>query len=275
MKAGTFICLQLALVAMLSWTANAHTHLRDLKIGTTQYDRGVCIRPYDSTTMFAFPAKDPTNPSMRCRTPSVDSKADKICDVNAGSKVTVSWHSTEAKDSEPINPSHMGPCIVWIAPLGTNGEGNSWAKIYEDGYDPKTKKWCIDRINANNGNLDVTIPSDILAGKYLLRTEIIALHLASVPFSGGKDGAEYYSNCAEINVLGGGKTVPKGVSIPGVYTVDMPGIVFNISSPFTSYKIPGPPVYKVGDPSGPVTPGTGAKKPCVKKRRRRQLTQDL
>ncbi|KAJ2411607.1 hypothetical protein GGI10_004169 [Coemansia sp. RSA 2530] len=222
MKASTFICLQLALVAMFSWTASAHTHLRDLKIGTTQYERGVCIRPYNSTTMFSFPSKDPTDKYMRCRTPSVDSKADKQCDIKAGSK-----------------------------------------------------KWCIDTVNDNNGTLDITIPSDILAGKYLLRTEIIALHLAAVPFTGGKDGAEYYSNCAELTVSGGGKTVPKGVAIPGVYKVDMPGIVFNTSAPFTSYKIPGPPVYKVGDPSGPTKPDTGAKKPCIKKRRRRQLTEDL
>ncbi|KAJ2022740.1 hypothetical protein GGI06_001691 [Coemansia sp. S85] len=275
MKASTFICLQLALVAMFSWTASAHTHLRDLKIGTTQYERGVCIRPYNSTTMFSFPSKDPTDKYMRCRTPSVDSKADKQCDIKAGSKVTISWHETEVSTSRAINPSHMGPCIVWIAPLESNGEGDVWAKIFEDGYNPKTKKWCIDTVNDNNGTLDITIPSDILAGKYLLRTEIIALHLAAVPFTGGKDGAEYYSNCAELTVSGGGKTVPKGVAIPGVYKVDMPGIVFNTSAPFTSYKIPGPPVYKVGDPSGPTKPDTGAKKPCIKKRRRRQLTEDL
>ncbi|KAJ2756964.1 hypothetical protein GGI19_000414 [Coemansia pectinata] len=259
---------------MLAWTANAHTHLRDLKIGTKQYERGVCIRPYNSTTLFSFPAKDPTNKYVRCRTPSVDSKAEKICDVNAGSKITVSWHESELTSSQGINPSHMGPCIVWMAPLESNGEGEVWAKIFEDGYNPKTKTWCIDTVNKNNGTLDITIPSDVLAGKYILRTEIIALHLAAVKFTGGKDGAEYYSNCAEINVIGGGKTVPKGVAIPGVYTIDMPGIIFNTSAPFTSYKIPGPPVYKVGDPSGPVKPNAGVKKPCIKKRRRRQLAQD-
>ncbi|KAJ2444222.1 hypothetical protein GGF42_006379 [Coemansia sp. RSA 2424] len=272
MKADASLCMKLALAAaVLALTANGHTHLRDLKIGDKQYERGVCIRPYNDPVTYMFPAKDPKDEFMRCRTATVDAKAEKLCDVQAGGNVTINWFASDDKGAKGINPSHMGPCIVWMAPLESNGKGDVWWKIYEDGYDAKTSKWCIDRINANDGKLSVTIPSDLLAGKYMLRPEIIALHLAFVPFSGGKEGAEYYANCAELNVLGGGKTVPQGVPIPGIYKADTPGIVFNTSAPFTSYTIPGPKVYKVGDPGRTTKPDSGSKKPCIKKRRRRQL----
>ncbi|KAJ2744057.1 hypothetical protein GGI20_003278 [Coemansia sp. BCRC 34301] len=266
MKAS--LCL---LVATFALAVNAHTALQSLKIADKQYDPGMCIRPYNDPVTFPYPAKDPTAEFVRCRTTTPDMKAEKLCDVQAGSNVTVTWFASDKAGEKAINPSHVGPCIVWMAPLDSNGKGDVWWKIYEDGYDPKTSKWCIDRLNANDGKLDVTIPSDLLAGKYLLRTEIIALHLAFVEFTGGKEGAEYYSNCAELNVLGKGKTVPKGVPIPGIFKVNTPGIVFNSSAPYTSYTIPGPKVYKVGDPGSTTKPGSGTKKPCIKKRRRRQL----
>ncbi|KAJ2909083.1 hypothetical protein GGI21_002241 [Coemansia aciculifera] len=267
-------------LALFAWTVSAHTHLRELEIGTTQYGSGVCIRPFNDPSTIDYPAKDPTDPFMRCRATNTTVRAAKICDAVAGGNITVNWYAGNTPGEMGINPSHKGPCIIWMAPLASNGEGNVWFKIFQDGYNPTTKKWCVDTINANNGNLTVTVPSDLLAGQYLLRTEIIALHLAFLPYTGDKNGAEYYSNCAELNVSGSGKSLPSpGVAIPGVYTANMPGIVFNLTAPFTSYTIPGPNVYQVGKPGsvGGGNPGGGTNPPCTKtkKRKRRQLSQEL
>ncbi|KAJ1999236.1 hypothetical protein GGI04_004656 [Coemansia thaxteri] len=262
MKAGSSLGFWLALLVAFAVSVNAHTHLRDLIIGGKTLDRGQCIRPYIDDTTYSYPAKDPNDIFMRCRTPYANSTAKTMCDVQAGSTIKVEWHELIDPTSRGINPSHMGPCVAYMAPLSSNGDGKVWFKIYENGYDPKTKKWCIDTVNDNNGTLPITIPSDLLKGSYLLRTEIIALHLAYVPFDKIKTGAEYYSNCAELNIVGGGNVVPPGVAFPGAYDINGKGIVFNITAPFDSYPIPGPPLYKAG----------AVIKPCTtRKRRRREL----
>lgn len=67
-----------------------------------------------------------------------------------------------------------------------------------------------------------TIPKNIAPGQYLLRHEIIALHLADQ-----MGGAEFYSSCTQLNIGGSGTGVPSSnelVSIPGVYSDNDPGI---------------------------------------------------
>lgn len=56
--------------------------------------------------------------------------------------------------------------------------GLKWFKVFEDGLDG-SGKWGVDRMIANNGWVDFTLPTCIAAGDYLLRAEIIALHSAS------------------------------------------------------------------------------------------------
>lgn len=48
-------------------------------------------------------------------------------------------------------------------------------------------------MNACCGKVDVKIPSDIVAGDYLLRAEVIALHTAQ---SAG--GAQLYMSCCKL-----------------------------------------------------------------------------
>lgn len=67
-----------------------------------------------------------------------------------------------------------------------------------------------------------TLPSNIAPGGYLLRHEIIALHLAD-----SVGGAEFYASCSQINVSGSGTGKPTDselVSLPGAYTDKDPGI---------------------------------------------------
>ncbi|KAJ2806519.1 hypothetical protein H4R20_001656 [Coemansia guatemalensis] len=131
--------------------------------------------------------------------------------------------------------------------MESNGEGNVWFKIHEDGYTADDDKWCVDRIVASKGLWDIPIPSDIKPGNYLLRTEVIALHEADRVYGEDEDaGAQYYPNCAQLTITGTGSAVPSGVAIPGLYKPDDPGIHFNLWDGHKSYQIPGPAVYAGG-----------------------------
>jgi lytic cellulose monooxygenase (C1-hydroxylating) len=100
------------------------------------------------------------------------------------------------------------------------------------------------------GKVDVKIPSDLAAGDYLLRAEVIALHTA-----GQANGAQFYMSCYQLTLTGDGSNNPATVKFPGAYTANDPGIKINIHAAVSSYKIPGPAVIAGGTNR---TPGTGA-----------------
>ncbi|KAJ2706490.1 hypothetical protein FB645_001497 [Coemansia sp. IMI 203386] len=240
----------LALAATLASSVNAHTYLSKLNIAGTQYDEGVCIRPYPANRN--FPVKDPNSTDLTCGAGGVSQQAAKNCPVNAGDKITVEWHhDNDSASDDVIDVSHLGPCLVYMAPLESNGSGNVWFKIFEDGYDAASGKWCVNKIRDNGGKLDITVPADIKAGDYLLRTEVIALHESDTDYAANPArGSQYYPNCAQISVAGDGSAVPQGYAIPGIYKSNDPGIVFNLYSSYSSYPIPGPPVYVAGSGNG-------------------------
>jgi len=83
------------------------------------------------------------------------------------------------------------------------------------------------------------IPSNLAPGNYMIRHEIIALHLAT-----SFNGAEFYPGCAQLRVGGSQTGVPKDsdlVSLPGAYSDNDPGIfdptVFDNNA---KYVFPGP-----------------------------------
>jgi hypothetical protein len=68
----------------------------------------------------------------------------------------------------------------------------------------------------------VTIPATLAPGNYLIRHEIIALHLAN-----SKGGAEFYPSCTQLRVGGtqsGKADDSELVSLPGAYSDNDPGI---------------------------------------------------
>ncbi|KAJ2083761.1 hypothetical protein H4R24_000532 [Coemansia sp. RSA 988] len=241
----------LALFASMASMANAHTYLSKLTLDGVQESEGKCIRPYPSNR--DFPVKDPSSTDLTCGTGGVSTTASETCPVEAGSTITVEWHhDNDSASDDIIDGTHLGPCLVYMAPLESNGSGNVWFKIFEDGYDASTSTWCVDKIRSSGGKLDVTLPSDIKAGDYLLRTEVIALHESDTDYSVNPDrGAQYYPNCAQLSVTGGGSAEPEGSAIPGIYKTDSPGILFNLYNSFTSYPIPGPDVYVSGSGNNP------------------------
>ncbi|KAK5651313.1 hypothetical protein OQA88_12609 [Cercophora sp. LCS_1] len=179
-----------------------------------------------------------------------------------------------------IDFSHHGPILVYLSP--DPPAENSFVKIFEKGkYEqPEAKfspgKWAItSELKANNGLMNVRIPAGLKAGHYLLRAELIALHEGDAAFDKNPiRGAQFYPNCVQLEVEGDGTVaLPQGVSFPGAYKVNDPGILHDVycSTKTTSllapctteYKIPGPTVWSgawpettavsVGPISGPNT----------------------
>ena len=71
--------------------------------------------------------------------------------------------------------------------------------------------------------ISATVPNNLAPGNYLIRHEIIALHLAEKV-----GGAEFYPSCTQVKVGGSGNGTPKSselVSFPGGYSDTDPGIV--------------------------------------------------
>jgi cellulase len=157
--------------------------------------------------------------------------------VAAGGSVTVQW------DTWP--ESHHGPVIDYIAKVdgdfaSADASSLQFAKIAESGLisgnNPGT--WASDDLIANGNAWTIEIPSSLAAGNYVLRHEIIALHSA-----GNANGAQFYPQCVNLVVTGGGSATPSGASATSFYSASDPGVLFNLYEAFDSYTIPGPALW--------------------------------
>ncbi|KAG8767726.1 hypothetical protein FRC15_005512, partial [Serendipita sp. 397] len=167
-----------------------------------------------------------------------------IIDVPAGATVTAEFHHTltsagTGDTDDPISSGHKGPIMVYLAKvpsaLQTTVIGLQWFKIYEDGLH-SDGTWAVDTMIANQGKVNFQLPVCVPSGEYFMRVELIALHGA-----GSLLGAQFYMECAQIRVTGGGSASPATVSFPGAYGQSDPGILVNIYYPvLTSYTTPGP-----------------------------------
>jgi len=150
-------------------------------------------------------------------------------------------------------PSHQGPMITWMAPYSgeisqVNVNKLEFFKIHEAGlFEDGT--WATDRMIANKGVWNTTIPHDIKPGKYVVRHELISLHFATAHSNysripGGRIAPQFYPSCYNVEVSGTGIATPKGMTLPGAYKAKEPGLIFDIFVGNKNYPIPGPPVYK-------------------------------
>lgn len=72
-------------------------------------------------------------------------------------------------------------------------------KIDQDTYYPENDSWGTNKLIANNNTREVTIPSDIKPGTYIVRHEIIALHHAWQENAQQKtSGAQPYPICLSM-----------------------------------------------------------------------------
>lgn len=110
--------------------------------------------------------------------------------------------------------AHCGPELTSCSSF--NGTGKHWFKIAQQGLisgDIQNGLWAQKEMMNNNYTWTVTVPEGLKGGAYLVRHELISLH---VPFT-----PEFYPECAHLFVEGDGDAAPGEeylASIPGVWT---------------------------------------------------------
>ncbi|EMR61986.1 putative glycoside hydrolase family 61 protein [Eutypa lata UCREL1] len=147
----------------------------------------------------------------------------------------------------------VGPMSVWLAECDGPCEDADvnqldFFKIWEAGLlegNLGGGMWYQKQFQNWDGSPDlwpVTIPSTIKPGLYVVRHEIMSIHVANNP--------QFYPECAHLNITGTGSAVPPEeyyARFPGAYEADDPSINIDIYSDelknTTSYKVPGPPVW--------------------------------
>ncbi|KAG8743472.1 hypothetical protein FRC10_011944 [Ceratobasidium sp. 414] len=203
---------------------HAHATFQDFWVGSVdQADK--CVRKPASNS----PVTSVTSNDLACNAGAASTSG--ICSVAAGSTVSVEMHQQPGDRSctnEAIGGNHDGPTIVYMAKVDNAatavGSSANWFKVAQTGLVSKDY-WGTDVMNA-------------ACGQYLLRAEVIALHVA-----GSVGGAQFYMSCYQLQVTGGGSASPATVKLPGAYTATDPGILFNLYGTYTTYTVPGPAVY--------------------------------
>ncbi|KAG8687600.1 hypothetical protein FRC11_006919 [Ceratobasidium sp. 423] len=235
-----------AVIAALAAASTAHAHATFQYLWVDGVDQGnKCVR----TPANNSPITDLTSNTLACNV-NGEVAASATCPIAAGSKVAVEMHQQPGDrncETEAIGGNHDGPTIIYMAKVDNAatavGSDANWFKVAETGLVSKDY-WGTDVMNANCGKVEFTLPDDLEAGNYLIRAEVIALHVA-----GSVGGAQLYMSCYQINVTGGGAASPATVKFPGAYSATDPGILFNLYGDYTSYTIPGPAVYSAGGSS--------------------------
>lgn len=240
----SYAILALAAAAKL---ADAHATVFNIWVNDVDQGLGNSASGYIRSPPNNDPIKDVTSSSMTCNV-NGGTAAAKTIEVSGGDTITFEWHHNDNSASDDIiASSHYGPVMTYIAPTSSNGEGDVWLKLAEDGYTGTypNGEWAVTKLIANKGKHSITLP-DLEAGEYLLRPEIIALHEANT-----LGGAQFYMECVQIKVTSSGAvSLPAGVAIPGTYTATDPGVKFDIYNSFSSYPIPGPSVWDGASGSG-------------------------
>ncbi|KAK4182786.1 glycosyl hydrolase family 61-domain-containing protein [Podospora australis] len=231
-----------ATLALAAFATSVSAHATMFGVSVNGVDQGDGRNVYIRSPPNNSPVKNLASPDLICG-PNGGRAVGTFVKAAAGSKLTFEWYHDNRND-DIIDGSHKGPIITYIAPFTEgNGVGPIWSKIAEDGF--SNGQWAVDKIRANNGKIDFTLPANIAAGKYLIRQEIIALHEGDTAFSqNAARGAQFYPSCVQFEVSGSGSVVPnQNFDINKGYTSQDPGIVFNIYQAVTSYPIPGPKIF--------------------------------
>ncbi|KAH7916237.1 glycoside hydrolase [Hygrophoropsis aurantiaca] len=230
-------------IAPLVFAALANAHFTMQYIWVNGADEG--LNNYIRVPPSNNPVTDVTSTDLTCNVNGLSGTGVSTISIAAGTNITFEWHQHAARTGEDaISSGHKGPVLVYVAKAPStaasfNGQGSVWTKIYQSGLlDPSTQEWATDVVNANNGKHSVVIPASLPAGEYLLRAEIIALHVAST-----YPGAQFYIGCAQVKITGGGSASPPTIALPGAYKSTDPGITINIYNNLQSYTPPGGAVW--------------------------------
>lgn len=195
------------------------------------------VTPFQWYNEFIDPPRYNTE-AIICNTDTTP--APKHITIAAGETVTAQW------DNWP--ESHRGPIITYLADCNgpcdkVDKKNLKFFKIAQAGLlkdipsdQPDTGRWATDDLRDNGSKWDIQIPSDLAAGFYTLRTEIIALQEAI-----RSGNAQNYPRCFNLEVTGGGSSRPAGVVGTSLYQPGHPGLTADILQPIPGgYQMPGP-----------------------------------
>ncbi|KAK7981956.1 endoglucanase [Apiospora saccharicola] len=250
--------LLVGFLGTLAATANGHTIFTTMYVDGQAQGDGTCVRmsrSEDSPTDFI---KGLDNNDMACGVNGGEAVG-YTCPVGAGSTLTFEWRTwANLQNPGSIDISHKGPCAVYIKQVGdmvtSTAAGPGWVKIWNEGYDSTTGKWCTEKLIDNKGLLSVRIPTNVPTGNYLVRPELLSLQ--------DKGNPQFYVGCAQVAIKGsssGKLDVPAGysVSIPGYVKAGEPSVSFDIYQPRFPYPIPGPKVWNTQSAGAPVKVPSG------------------
>ncbi|KAI4642608.1 uncharacterized protein J4E79_011490 [Alternaria viburni] len=168
--------------------------------------------------------------------------------TTAGDELKLQWNEW------PV--SHVGPVMTYLADCegsctDRKGSDLAWVKIDELGWLNSTGwdtldlggTWAADVLIANEYSWMVEIPERLAEGYYVLRHEIIALHVAE-----NLDGAQAYPQCVNLRVARKsseeGKKLVGGVLGKDLYGMKDEGILVDVHRELAGYKIPGPQLWE-------------------------------
>ncbi|OCL14194.1 lytic polysaccharide monooxygenase [Glonium stellatum] len=168
--------------------------------------------------------------------------------IESGHNVTLVWNTWPT--------SHVGPVLTYLA--ACNGSCTTvdktkleFVKIDELGWlnssDPRGIQlggtWASDVLIADDFTWTVQIPANLQPGGYVLRHEIIALHVANIT-----NEAQAYPQCVNLMVgtgeaSGEAEGITGGEPAPDFYSMYGPGILVDVHHKLTGYSIPGPKMW--------------------------------
>ncbi|KAJ8076539.1 hypothetical protein PM082_000962 [Marasmius tenuissimus] len=233
----------LVVLASLVYRTFAHGGVLNYRFGNVWYNGFV---PYTSAAGQSSiqrewdqydPITNVVHPNLSCNINGAALSKQESATVAAGTTVTAYWNPW---------PHTIGPVLVYMAKCpgsctSADSSALDWFKIDEAGLisgDIATGHWAMADLVANNNSWASIIPASLEPGEYMIRHELIAIHISNIP--------QFYPNCAQLIVTGTGNVVPaQTVKFPGGYAKSDPGLSINIFSQGnqTTYKIPGPPVF--------------------------------
>ncbi|KAI9567874.1 glycoside hydrolase family 61 protein [Boletus coccyginus] len=240
----THLLFVLFVVGLLPFLVSAHGYIVSVDIDGQSYPGNVpggdtnpsIIRQVSTVD----PIKGATNSSLNCGMNAT--LAANVGNANPGSQVQVHWVGGDGTSDWPHN---VGPIMHYMTKCSdscsfydsTNAE---WFKISQLGTESDNATWYQANIMAGMP-ANVTIPSNIESGNYLLRTELISLQNAML-----QGGAEFYPGCIQLSIGGSGTgtaTSSEECTLPGCYSDTDPGILDpTVYDPPIDYVFPGPPV---------------------------------
>ncbi len=245
----------LGIIVAVASTVSAHGYISQWAVGGRNYtgfnptaapwspDQGTIGWPAWNDNTGPVYSSDLNTTDIICSINATNAKK-YAAPVAAGSTINLYW--TAWPDS------HHGPILSYLAACNgdcttANKQQLKWFKIAQLGQisygagGGTAGVWAADQLRSAGGAWSVTIPASITAGNYVLRNEIVALHLA---YDIG--AAQFYPQCANIQITGGGSASPSGVVGTSLYSPTDPGVHYNIYNDESKpvYPMPGPPLCK-------------------------------